>query len=142
VVQCNNFILAEFGEQAADGFQAEAEMAPDILMSHGEPELCCRVAPCGESCREVEQKHGKALFGVHDAKQEHESMIPVDLCAQQAVEVPLQSGELAAKLLEQVKGNCANAAVFNRDRIELMFAVANPIHPCRITGHEEAGHLF
>ena len=79
---------------------------------------------------------------MHDAKQEHESVIPVDLCAQQSVEVPLQSRELAAKLLKQVKGNCANAAVFNCDRIELMFAVANSIHPCRITGHEESGHLF
>lgn len=92
MVQCNNFILAEFGEQAADSLEAESKMAPDIPMSHGKPELCCRVAPCGESRREVEQKHGKALFSVHDAKQEHESVIPVDLRAQQPVEVQLQSG--------------------------------------------------
>ena len=56
--------------------------------------------------------------------------------------MPLQCGKPAAKLLELGKGNPANHAVFDRDRIALMYAAGNPAHPYQITGHEESGDLL
>ncbi len=107
----------EFGEQPADGFEFQAEVAADLLAGHAQMKVRGRPAAARKALRQVEQENREPFLGAHAAQQHHDAVVAHDLARQNAVQVALQGRNVAADFLDQREGQHADFAVLERYRV-------------------------
>src|SRR6185369_10171627 len=116
-------VVLEAGEEAAHGLQRKAEEAADLVAGHAQVEFLGRVAARDEALRQVEQERGEAFLGAHRAEQHHHALVAHQLAAHHLVELALQ-----ARLLEAGVGNHAHLAVLQRERVGRVRVGADAVH--------------
>src|SRR6185369_15230827 len=113
----NHAFVLEVRERAADRFELESKVAADFLARHAQDELGRRVAARDEALRQIQQEGCQALFRAHAAEQQHYAVVARDFAAHDAMKMLLQRRDVAAEALELRKGDFADFAVLERDRI-------------------------
>src|SRR5262245_2209194 len=135
-------VLLELGEQPAHGLQLQPEIPADLLAGHAEVKLGRRVTAPMETAREIEKEHCEPLLGTHRAEEHHHAVVAHDLARQHAMELPLERRNLACERLDQTERQHAHLAVLERDRVAVIGPRGDAVQTEELAWHVEAGHLL
>ena len=112
LVDDDEIVVREAGQDAAHGFEFEPEVGPDFRTRHPEYEFAAGVTALLKAQGKIEDEGREPLFGVHGAEKKHHAVLAHDFSGKELLKMRPPDVHALRQFVELFFGEDADFSVF------------------------------